>query len=95
MAGSGAERTGRTGRLWRATSRSPTPPDELRIGRRADLEVTAGRSPALSSVHARLLRTGGAWLVEDAGSTNGTWLDGARLLRADGARQALTAGRGS
>jgi len=50
--------------------------------------------PAMSTVHARLVRTGAAWEVEDAGSTNGTFVNGARILRApvDG-RDVIAAGR--
>ena len=32
-----------------------------------------------SSHHARFFSSDGEWLVEDLGSTNGTWLDRARL----------------
>jgi pSer/pThr/pTyr-binding forkhead associated (FHA) protein len=51
---------------------------EIRVGRRADVELPLPFA-ALSGVHARIVRDGGGWSVEDAGSTNGTWLDGARL----------------
>ncbi len=37
---------------------------------------------SLSSVHARLLRTSAGWVVEDAGSRNGTFVGGARVDRA-------------
>jgi DNA-binding NtrC family response regulator len=49
---------------------------------------------AMSTVHARLVRTGAGWFVEDAGSTNGTFVDGARVTRAavEG-RHVITAGR--
>ena len=63
--------------------------DVLRLGRRGDLELPLPFA-AISGVHARLLRTDGAWVVEDAGSINGTWLDGARL--APGARRPLKPG---
>jgi pSer/pThr/pTyr-binding forkhead associated (FHA) protein len=51
---------------------------EIRIGRRADLEVPLPFG-ALSVLHARLLRGAGGWLVEDLGSSNGTWMGGQRL----------------
>lgn len=51
---------------------------EIRIGRRSDIEVPLPYA-ALSSLHARLTRAGGAWLVEDLGSTNGTSLNGEPL----------------
>ncbi|HEY2729185.1 MAG TPA: FHA domain-containing protein, partial [Polyangia bacterium] len=44
----------------------------------------------LSGVHVRLARVAGGWVVEDAGSTNGTWLDGAPLP--PGERRPLVAG---
>lgn len=53
---------------------------QIRIGRRADLELPLPFA-VLSSVHARLTReaTDGEWAIEDLDSTNGTWLDGQRL----------------
>jgi transcriptional regulator with AAA-type ATPase domain len=36
----------------------------------------------LSSTHARIVRAGPAWVLEDAGSRNGTFVDGARIERA-------------
>lgn len=56
-------------------------PDELReirIGRRAGLELELP-FPAVSALHARLLRTATGWTVEDLGSANGTMLAGLRL----------------
>ena len=53
-----------------------------------DATVTIGRSPRAtlvieddycSSRHARVFLEGGTWMVEDLGSTNGTFLDDARL----------------
>jgi pSer/pThr/pTyr-binding forkhead associated (FHA) protein len=60
--------------------------DEIRVGRRADVELPLPFA-ALSAVHARLRRGPDGWTVEDAGSTNGTWLDDERL--APGARRAF------
>jgi pSer/pThr/pTyr-binding forkhead associated (FHA) protein len=51
---------------------------EVRIGRRPDLEVPLPY-PALSGLHARLVRVDGRWQIEDLGSTNGTRVDGERL----------------
>jgi len=57
---------------------------ELRIGRRRDVEIELP-FPAVSALHARLVRGDGIgdvaadWRIEDLGSRNGTWLDGARL----------------
>src|SRR5690242_14907034 len=53
-------------------------PTEIRLGRRADLELPLPFR-TLSAVHARLVREGDAFFLEDAGSTNGTSLDGLRL----------------
>ena len=51
---------------------------EIRIGRRPDLELPLPY-PALSGLHARLIRIDGRWQIEDLGSTNGTRVDGERL----------------
>ena len=63
--------------------------DELRVGRRADVELPLPFA-ALSAVHAWLRRGADGWTVEDARSVNGTWLDGERLT--PGARRALDQG---
>ena len=51
-------------------------------------QVTIGRAPDstvvieddyASSRHARVYRSEGAWVVEDLGSTNGTWIDRTRI----------------
>ena len=52
--------------------------NEVRIGRRPDLELPLPY-PALSGLHARLVRLDGRWQLEDLGSTNGTRVDGERL----------------
>jgi pSer/pThr/pTyr-binding forkhead associated (FHA) protein len=57
---------------------------QIRIGRRAGLELSLPFA-ALSGVHARLVRASEGpqksdhWLLEDLGSTNGTFVDGERL----------------
>jgi len=51
---------------------------EIRIGRRTDIEVPLPY-PSLSALHARLVRDGSGWQLEDLGSTNGTRLDGEPL----------------
>ncbi|HWO94104.1 MAG TPA: FHA domain-containing protein [Dehalococcoidia bacterium] len=67
----------------------------------AVLPCTIGRSPECDIVledlrvsrrHARLTRDGEAFIIEDLGSANGTWLDGARIEQAhvhDGATLTL------
>jgi pSer/pThr/pTyr-binding forkhead associated (FHA) protein len=64
---------------------------QIRIGRRADLELPLPFA-VLSGVHARLSRgsTDGEWAIEDLGSTNGTWVEGERL--APGARRLVASG---
>jgi pSer/pThr/pTyr-binding forkhead associated (FHA) protein len=67
---------------------------QIRIGRRADLELSLPFSP-LSGVHARLVRSDQKanpphWLLEDLGSTNGTFVAGERLQ--PGVKRTVTAG---
>ena len=56
----------------------PDDANEIRIGRRPDLELPLPYR-ALSALHARLVRIDDRWHVEDLGSTNGTRVDGERL----------------
>src|SRR3954465_5703790 len=47
----------------------------------------------VSRFHSRLHSHGGRWLLEDLGSTNGTWLDGTRIAQAEiGAGSRIRAG---
>jgi pSer/pThr/pTyr-binding forkhead associated (FHA) protein len=65
----------------RAIERTIELPDEtreIRIGRRADIEVPLPYA-SLSGLHAAMTRTNGGWEIEDLGSTNGTRLDGEPL----------------
>jgi len=52
--------------------------DEIRFGRRAGLEIELP-FPAVSPLHARMVRDGGAWLVEDRDSGEGTFVGEHRL----------------
>jgi len=58
--------------------------DQIRVGRRADLELSLPFS-RLSGVHARIVRSSDGdqnavhWLLEDLGSTNGTFVGDERL----------------
>ncbi len=54
----------------------------------ADVQITIGRAPDstliidddyASSRHARIYPSEGSWVVEDLGSTNGTWIDRSRI----------------
>jgi pSer/pThr/pTyr-binding forkhead associated (FHA) protein len=66
---------------------------QIRIGRRAGLEMSLPYS-ALSGVHARLVKAGDPkpdhWVLEDLGSTNGTYVEGERLK--PGIKRPLTTG---
>lgn len=59
----------------------PEDKQEVVVGRdpSADLRVD---SPQVSRRHARLLRSGGGWLVEDLGSSNGTYINGQPVTQA-------------
>jgi serine phosphatase RsbU (regulator of sigma subunit)/pSer/pThr/pTyr-binding forkhead associated (FHA) protein len=59
--------------------------DTTSIGRAADCDVCL-ESPAVSRLHAQVLRAGGHFYVEDRGSSNGTFLNGERI----GRREPLT-----
>jgi sigma-54 dependent transcriptional regulator, acetoin dehydrogenase operon transcriptional activator AcoR len=66
--------------------------DSLSMERREEDGVAVMRigipDPRLSSMHARLQSVLGNWVVQDAGSKNGTWVDGRRVTSiplADGA----------
>ena len=48
------------------------------IGRAADCTLVVDDDYA-SSHHAKLYQTEGRWIVEDTGSTNGTWIDRTRI----------------
>jgi pSer/pThr/pTyr-binding forkhead associated (FHA) protein len=52
--------------------------DKIRIGRGSKNDITIPHS-GVSSSHARLLRQGAAYQLEDLGSTNGTFVNGQRL----------------
>ncbi|MFZ5788735.1 MAG: FHA domain-containing protein [Acidobacteriota bacterium] len=53
--------------------------DALRIGRSPDNGLPLHSDRSVSQRHAVLRRNDGEWLLEDLRSTNGTWLEGARL----------------
>ena len=57
---------------------------EVRVGRAPGLEMTlAGEaSEVVSGSHARLSFQGGAWVLEDGGSTNGTFIGENRIEQA-------------
>jgi pSer/pThr/pTyr-binding forkhead associated (FHA) protein len=51
---------------------------EARIGRRLDNDLVL-ESPAVSKYHARILKVGAGFAVEDLGSTNGVLVNGHRI----------------
>jgi pSer/pThr/pTyr-binding forkhead associated (FHA) protein len=57
--------------------------DELVIGRHAQGEGALAGDIELSRRHARISRGGGGYVIEDLGSTNGTYLNGRRLRAAE------------
>jgi DNA-binding CsgD family transcriptional regulator len=53
--------------------------DRLSIGRLAGCEVAVTRDSEVSRAHALLEQAGGAWTVEDRGSSNGTLVNAVRI----------------
>lgn len=56
----------------------PLGTDQVTIGRAPDSTIVVDDDYA-SSRHARVYPAEGAWIVEDLGSTNGTWIDRTRI----------------
>lgn len=56
------------------------PTDHTRVGRGTDCDIILV-DPLCSRVHAELLREDDAWWIRDAGSRNGTYLNGQRVER--------------
>jgi serine/threonine protein kinase len=55
--------------------------DELVIGRQASEEGQLGQDAEISRQHARIARSGDHFVVEDLGSTNGTFVNGRRISK--------------
>jgi pSer/pThr/pTyr-binding forkhead associated (FHA) protein len=53
--------------------------DETTIGRAATASIGMGDDSFVSQLHARVYRDAGSTMIEDLGSTNGTFLNGKRL----------------
>ena len=53
--------------------------DEVTIGRAATCTVGMADDSFVSQLHARVYRESGSTMIEDLGSTNGTYLNGKRL----------------
>ena len=62
---------------------------ELTVGRAAGCQITLDDTYA-SQIHARVFQRDGQFLVEDLGSTNGTYLNRQQGRRADGRCSAAT-----
>jgi len=62
----------------------PIPDDvlEITIGRKEDNNIVIDH-PAISSHHARLIRQGSSYIIEDLNSTNGTFIGGRKILKAE------------
>jgi pSer/pThr/pTyr-binding forkhead associated (FHA) protein len=63
-----------------SVSRFVPRPDEITIGSEKSSSLCVAAA-SVSRVHARLMRVGGAWHVEDAGSSAGTWVNGEEVTR--------------
>jgi pSer/pThr/pTyr-binding forkhead associated (FHA) protein len=55
------------------------PPQTATVGRSVECDVVIA-SKSVSREHSRLRREGRRWFVEDLGSTNGTYLNGERVI---------------
>ena len=55
--------------------------DELKIGKsQLHADYTLAENPAISRVHCILRKENGVTFIEDNNSTNGTWLNGKKLV---------------
>jgi pSer/pThr/pTyr-binding forkhead associated (FHA) protein len=50
------------------------------IGKSTDADYVIGSDPAISRIHVMLERIGGAWMIRDLNSLNGTFVNGHRLF---------------
>lgn len=77
------------GHAWTVQQRVPRFIDKVVLGRGRSCDIVVP-DPGVSKQHAYLSRTGDGLIVQDAGSRNGTFVNGARLL--SGARATLRDG---
>jgi len=54
--------------------------DSFHVGRHSQCEIVL-RDPEVSRRHVKISREEAGWLLDDLGSTNGTWLNGQRITR--------------
>ena len=57
--------------------------EEITIGRAATCTIGMPNDSFVSQLHARVFRDSGSVMLEDLGSTNGTYLNGKRLTAAE------------
>ncbi len=57
--------------------------EEITIGRAATCSILIPDDSFVSQLHARVFRDAGSTMIEDLGSTNGTYLNGKRLTTAE------------
>ncbi len=57
--------------------------DEITIGRAGTCTIGMPNDSFVSQLHARVFRDSGSVMIEDLGSTNGTYLNGKRLTAAE------------
>jgi hypothetical protein len=62
-------------------------PDEVTVGRAGGCAVLLANDTFVSQLHARVFRRDGDLLVEDLGSTNGTYLNGKKVTAAVSVRK--------
>lgn len=63
------------GNGWRLTLQ------EGPFGRRGGIWPELSSCPYVSGNHGKILKSGADWVIEDSGSTNGTYVNGARIQR--------------
>ena len=63
----------------RVDGRGVSAKDGTELGRSGDCADLFSNEKTVSRRHARITQREGGWMIEDIGSTNGTWVNGKRL----------------